>query len=449
MRYFPHSDDMVAIKLKAINKTHVEELFASLPESCRLKRPLNVPKALDELSLKRSLKSFLLPPSATSFLGAGAAWHFVPEWVSQQLMRAEWYTSYTPYQPEASQGTLQAIFEFQSMIASLFGLDVANASMYDGATALMEALAMAVRITGKKTVVVSKTIHPEYRQVLKTYFAMAEYTIIEMGFDESGVTNERALKDCLTSCSDVAAIAIQTPNFFGRLEDFSKIAKCAHEKNALMVGCVTDLSSTALIASLGAQGADIAVGEGLGLVGGLSMGGPGVGLLACKKDLIRQMPGRLVGKTTDQRNHDGYVLTLSTREQHIRREKATSNICTNHNLMALALSMTLAAYGSVGFRHLALTNMKKTLLLRKYLSGMRIKPAFIGPHYNETVVQIGDQKLLEKRLSQGLDRGIIAGLPLVKFYPELAGHLMVATTELHTDEDIKDVAQIIAGVAHG
>lgn len=449
MRYFPHSDDILTLKLQAINKSSIEELFDSIPRGCRLNRPLNLSKPLDEQSLKRSLKPFLLAPAATSFLGAGAVEHFVPEWVSQQLMRAEWYTSYTPYQSEASQGTLQAIFEFQSMIASLFGLDVANASMYDGATALMEALAMAVRITGKKTVVVSKAIHPEYRQVLKTYFAMADCTIIEIGFDATGATHERALYDCLTSCSDVAAVAIQTPNFFGRLEEFSKIAKLVREKNALMVGCVTDLSSTALVASLGAQGADIAAGEGLGLLGGLSMGGPGVGLLACKKELLRQMPGRLVGKTTDKRHQDGYVLTLSTREQHIRREKATSNICTNHNLMALALSMTLAAYGNVGFRNLALINMKKTLLLRKYLSDMGLKPVFMGPHYNETVVQVGEQKLLEKRLVQGLERQVIAGLPLKQFYPELAGHVMVATTELHTDEDIKAVAHIIAGVAHG
>lgn len=449
MRYFAHTPSTVDVMLKTINKASIEDLFSSIPSRARLHSALDLPKKLDEFRLKQELQKFSAPLGFKSFLGAGATEHFVPEWVSQQLMRAEWYTSYTPYQPEASQGTLQAIFEFQSMVASLFGLPVANASMYDGATALVEALLMAIRSTQKKTVVLIKTIHPEYRETARTYLPLANFRVIEVGYLHDGSVNLLELATKVEDVkNDLAAIAIQSPNFFGRLEPTKEIAKLAHDNDALLISATTDISANAIMATAGKNGADIAIGEGLSFVGGINFGGPGVGLFACRSDLLRQMPGRLVGQTTDKHGQKGYVLTLSTREQHIRREKATSNICTNHNLMAIAFSMALSAYGKTGLYALANTNVKKTIYFRRCLKEFGLSPAFNGPHYNETVVNLGEQATLEQRFSVAQKLKFIAGVPLSKFYPELAGHLLISTTELHNDEDIMVLAKILAGVCN-
>lgn len=447
MRYFQKSDDEIAAMLAVTGKQSLDELFSSIPDAARLKRELALPKRLDELALKRALSSQAACPNFVSFLGAGATEHFVPEWVSQQLLRAEWYTSYTPYQAEASQGTLQAIFEFQSMVASLFGLPIANASMYDGATAFVEALLMAIRITGKKTVLVSRAIHPEYRTCLHTYFDAANFRIIEIPIDKAGQTDAKALELAFhTASNDIAAIAVASPNFLGRLEDIENIASRAHHADALAVHVTTDMTALALVRSPGSAQMDIAVGEGLGLVGGLNMGGPGVGMLACRKLFLRQMPGRLAGLTTDKHGNPGYVLTLSTREQHIRREKATSNICTNHNLMALAFAMTLSAYGKSGFRDLARINVKKTLYFRRCVHQLGGRIAFLGAHYNETVLDLGHE--LDERVAHAQAQGIFAGLALERFYPELKGHLLVACTELHRDEDVQRLSEILCGARH-
>ncbi len=444
MRYFPKSDQEIHCMLRAINKGSLDELFSSIPESARLKDLLSLPKRLDELGIKRELAFAQAGPRTVSFLGAGATEHFVPEWVSQQLLRAEWYTSYTPYQPEASQGTLQAIFEFQSMVASLFGLPVANASMYDGATALVEALLMALRITGKKCVALSNTIHPEYRACVKTYFGAAGLEVIDLDYDKTGQTSQDALERVFrTSASTIGAVAFQSPNFFGRLEAARELTELTHAHNALVVQGVTDMSALAIITSPGAVGVDIAIGEGLGLLGGINLGGPGVGLLACRRQYLRQLPGRLVGLTTDSEGNPGYVLTLSTREQHIRREKATSNICTNHNLMALAFAMTLSAYGKSGFIELAKTNLKKTLYLRSCLKPPGVAISWPGPHYNETVVHVGEQLNTRMRIAEQM--GIYAGLNLTRFYPECQGQLLVSCTEMHADADIQQLAEILSG----
>ena len=440
MRYFRHNAQSIDHMLNVVNKKTLDELFASIPPDQRLGRELKLPKALDELSLKRELKVFLQAPDLISFLGAGATEHFVPEWVSQQLMRAEWYTSYTPYQPEVSQGNLQAIFEFQTMVASLFGLDIANASMYDGATALMEALLMAVRIKNIKAVALSKAIHPEYRACVKTYLSFADIRVLEYDFNSQGLTSLPKTPE------PVAAYAVSSPNFFGQIEDIKNLSSFAHDHDALLIACVTDMSACAIFSSFGYLGADIAVGEGLGLLGALSMGGPGVGLFASKQAFLRQLPGRLVGQTTDRYGRLGYVLTLAAREQHIRREKATSNICTNHNLMALALAMTWSAYGQQGFRALALTNLNKARLFRKLLKALGVKVLFDGAHYNETVVDLKNQEILKKRLKIAYEHKIIAGLELSNFYPELATCLLVATTELHDNQEIKLLADILGGV---
>lgn len=445
MRYFSHSDESVRLMLSSIGKNELSDLFSSIPENLRLERALDLPGPQDELSLKNELGIFLAKAHVHNFIGAGATAHFVPEWISQQLLRAEWYTSYTPYQPEVSQGTLQAIFEFQSMVASLFALDVANASMYDGATALVEAVLMAVRTTGKKAVLVAETLHPEYRATLATYLSPIGIDIFVIPFDENGVST---LQDFSAIVPKLAAVVVQSPNFFGRIEALKSFAHYAHAHEALFIACTTDPSSCALWESFAHAGADIAVGEGLGFVGALHLGGPGLGLLAAKQSLLRQIPGRLVGLTHDKNNHECFTLTLSTREQHIRREKATSNICTNHNLMALAFSMTLASYGKVGFKELAQKNVKKTLYFRQVLSKQGIPVAFLGPHYNESVIKLGSDEELDKRIAIARKHNIVAGLKLSSFYPHLAGHLLVATTELHRDEDIKKLGSILSGTIH-
>jgi len=440
MRYFKYNTQSVDRLLNIINKKSLDELFVSIPDKLKLHRELNLPKALDELNLKRELLDLATSRSLTNFLGAGATAHFVPEWISQQLMRAEWYTSYTPYQPEVSQGTLQAIFEFQTMTASLFGLEIANASMYDGATALVEALLMAVRVTNIKSVALSRAIHPEYRACVRTYLDFADIKIHEYDFDHRGITQipEEFLP--------VAAYAVQSPNFFGQLEDIKSWSDHAHQNNSLLIACTTDTSSCALFSSFGFLGADIGVGEGLGFLPGISMGGPGVGLLAAKKNLVRQMPGRLVGQSVDRKNHVGYVLTLAAREQHIRREKATSNICTNNNLMALALAMCWASYGPEGLKNLALTNIYKTKYFRSCLEKYNILSNFNQAYYNETVVKLENQELLQKRIKIAHEKNIIPGLELANYYPELSNYILVATTELHEEKNIKLLADILGGL---
>lgn len=445
MRYFSHSEESVHSMLSTIGKTSIDELFSSIPKDVRLERALDLPAPKDELSLKKELGTFLASPSMTNFLGAGATAHFVPEWVNQQLLRAEWYTSYTPYQPEVSQGTLQAIFEFQSMVASLFGLEIANASLYDGATALVEAVLMAVRINGKRAVAVPNSLHPEYRATLATYLEPIGIKIFNIPFDDKGVSNFSHLDEIMP---ELSALVVQSPNFFGRIEELRNFGSLAHKHGALMIACTTDASSCALWESFGDAGADIAVGEGLGFVGALHLGGPGLGLLATKTSFLRQIPGRLVGLSHDKKNQPCFTLTLSTREQHIRREKATSNICTNHNLMALAFSMTLASYGKMGFRNLALKNLKKTIYLRQRLSALAVPLRFIGPHYNESIIDLGNDEVLDQRVSLARKHHMSAGLKLSRFYPELKGHLMVCTTELHSDDDIQKLAQILSGRIH-
>ncbi len=447
MRYFAHSEETIDHMLKVIGITSLEDLFLSIPAAERLPTPLHLEAPWDELALKRKLQKFLTPLSYKNFLGAGATTHFVPEWISQQLLRAEWYTSYTPYQPEASQGSLQGIFEFQSIVASLFGLEIANASMYDGATALMEALLMAIRVTGKKAVLLCTSIHPEYRQTARTYLNLGNFSVIEIGFTDEGTLNFGELSKTIQSVSDLAAIAIQSPNFFGAIENIDELGKIAHDHQALLIAVTTDVSANAILEPMGDQ-ADIVVGEGLGFLGNLHLGGPGVGLLASKKNLLRQMPGRLVGKTTDKFGLPGYTLTLSTREQHIRREKATSNICTNHNLMALAFSMTMSAYGQSGLLNLAKINLKKTIFFHRLLKERNVDIAFTAHHYNETVIRLENNVLLQDRLACARRHKMIAGLPLSKFYPELSSCLLIATTELHEDDDLILLADILAGEIH-
>lgn len=425
MRYLSHTPDDIVNMLQKIGKPNLESLFDSIPKANRLNRPLELPKALSEIELKTLLTNLAGQPPQQSFLGAGACSHFVPELVSQLLLRGEWLTAYTPYQPEVSQGTLQAIFEFQTMTASLFGLEIANASMYDGATALAEACLMACRLRpGIQKVFIPKTVHPEYLEVCETILGAAKIAI----------TQDLTQK--------VAGVVYQNPNFLGQLENQAQIIQQAHSQNALAIAVCTDPVALGAIASPGSLGADIAVGEGIGLCGHLSLGAPGVGLFATKKEFLRQMPGRLCGQTVDSKGQRGYVLTLSTREQHIRREKATSNICTNHNLMALAFTMTLSLYGKSGFRELAFQNIKKALYFRQQAQKAGLQVLFDGPHFNETVLKLTEPQTQNVRKLEQQD--IFAGVFLDRWYPEYSNCLLVSTTELHTQEAIDGLIRSLA-----
>lgn len=447
MRYLPHTPDDISAMLSVIGKPTVESLFDSIPHEAQLQRPLDIGAGLPEMTLKKMLVERAGQAPRSSFLGAGATAHFAPESVSQMLLRSEWYTSYTPYQPELSQGTLQAIFEFQTMTASLYGCEIANASMYDGATALIEALLMAARINAKANVfLVSKAVHPEYIDVCRTYLQGSELQVVEIPVGVDGRTDLEALQKILAAADmqgKVAAVAYQTPNFFGVLEDQEALCAAAKQVGAVPVAANTEPVALALVRSPGRAGAEIVVGEGIGLCGHTSLGGPGVGLFATSSKHLRQMPGRLCGQTLDADGNSGYVLTLSTREQHIRRDKATSNICTNHGLMALAFSMTLSLYGKQGFDQLARQNLAKTRRFRSLLSAQS-KTAHVmyagSPHFNETVVAFSSPDEMQDKYQKLAAQDVFAGVPLAQWFPHLDRHLLVATTELHSSEEIAHLA---------
>ena len=361
MRYLPHTPDDISNMLSTIGAPSVDALFDSIPKDQQLGRPLNFGAGWTEPELQRELKKRAGQAPHLSFLGAGVTPHFVPVIVGQLLLRSEWYTAYTPYQPEMAQGTLQAIFEFQTLTADLYGCEIANASMYDGATAMMEAVLMAKRVKRKGTkVFVSSAVHPEYRQVLNTYLVSMDLEVIEVDFDASGLTSSESLqKQIETYGDDSLAFVYQTPNFLGQVESQKDLIATAKEKDLMVIAVNTEPAALGAIQSPGKAGADIVVGEGIGFCGHTSLGAPGVGLFATKQKYVRQMPGRLCGLSVDANGKRGFVLTLSTREQHIRRDKATSNICSNHGLMALAFSMALTSYGKTGFQTLAKQNISR------------------------------------------------------------------------------------------
>jgi glycine dehydrogenase subunit 1 len=364
------------------------------------------------------------------FLGAGSYEHHIPASVTHLLTRSEFVTSYTPYQPEMSQGTLQAIFEYQTLVSRLLGMEVANASLYDGASALAEALLLAVRRTRKKRVALSRLIHPHYRQVVQTYFDPTGCEIVELPYLEDGRTDLSSLE----GEDGLAAVAVQSPNFLGVMETVAEAAERAHEKDALCAACFSEPLAFGIYQSPGAQGADIACGEGQSLGLPQSYGGPGLGLFACRMDFVRNMPGRLVGQTVDRSGRRGYVLTLATREQHIRREKATSNICTNNSLCALAAAMFMASLGGTGFRDLSRLNFDKTETLKQALGQAGLELPFSGPTFNEFVVRFPQG--LEPLHRSLLERRIVVGLPLASFYPELADHALLCVTETKTRQDL-------------
>jgi glycine dehydrogenase subunit 1 len=429
MPYIPNTDKNREEMLKRIGVKSFEELIADIPEEIRRKAELKLPTALSEMEAVKELKTMAgqnQPASgAISFLGGGAYDHYIPAAIDHILLRSEFYTAYTPYQAEVSQGTLQAIWEFQSLICNLTGMDAANASMYDGATALAEAGILACNHTKKKQLIISKSVHPNYRQLLKTYAQGAGIEIVEIGYS-NGVTDIGALKQAVGD--KTAGVLVQHPNFFGCLEPVEEIGDIAHGSKALFVVSV-DPISLGVLKPPADYGADIVTGEGQPLGMPTSLGGPYLGLFAIKKDYMRLMPGRLVGLTTDVKGREGAVLTLQAREQHIRREKATSNICSNEALCALAATVYLSLMGQSGLKQVAELCLQKSHYLAE-----KLRPAFAAPFFKEFVVKFdGNVPELLKKLEKD---GIMGGTDLEKLYPELKGHLLIAVTEKRTRAEL-------------
>lgn len=440
MRYLPHTQEEVTQMLDAIGVKKMDDLFSGIPAHLRMKRPLDLPKPMPEGPLARHLRNLADGVVPLNFLGAGAYRHFVPSLVSQQLLRAEWYTSYTPYQPEMAQGTLQAIFEYQTLVAELCGLDTANASLYDGATGAVEAVLMATRIAprGRTQVIIPRTLHPEYRQTLDTYLKSTEFTVVLVDSDATGAMDPAKLKAAVND--KTVAVVVQQPNFLGVIEDIPAAAKAAHDAGAVCVAVCPEPVALGVLEAPGRQGADIVTGEGLGLTGQLSLGAPGFGFFATSDKHVRQMPGRIVGETTDHDGRRGYVLTLATREQHIRREKATSNICTNHGLMALAGAMTLCLYGPQGLKELALQNMAKARYFFDRLEKAGLKRWTTGPAFHEAAFMIPNADKVHKTLES---QGMVLGIRLNRFDPAWPDATLVCVTDMHTREELDRAADAV------
>ena len=449
MRYIPHTPQDIETMLRAVGAPTVEALFDIIPEALRFEGELDLSPPLAEADLLQHLLQLgcLNQPQDRGsgmlvFAGAGVSTHAIPSAVDQLASRSEFYTAYTPYQPELSQGTLTAIFEFQTMVAELLGMDVANASMYDGATATAEGILMARRLKKKRDrAVLAGSIHPDYVATCETYLSGLgiDEPLRHVGIDDSGAVDMAALEAALDD--SVAAVVVQTPSFLGVMQDLRPICEAAQAAGALVVAATTEPLAFALAQPPGAAGADITVGEGIGLCSPPNMGGPGLGLFAVTgKKAIRTMPGRLVGQTVDQDGKPGFVLTLSTREQHIRREKATSNICTNHGLMALRFTIHLALLGKTGLVELARLNMAKAAFARGLLAKLEgFALRFDAPTFNEFALRVpgGDAGALVERAAA---RGVVPGVALGRFDEELRDTLLVSVTELHRREDMERLA---------
>ncbi len=436
MRYLPKSDSERREMLKACGVESPEDLFAHLPEAVRLKRPLELPDGVSEYEIVDYFRrrGDECANGYASFLGAGIYRHYRPVLVDTVVSRGEFLTSYTPYQAEISQGTLVTIFEFQSMICQLTGMDLANASMYDGSTAVAEAALMAARLTSKGGLLVARSVHPEYQEVLATYAKNQGMPITSFGYDPA--TGAADLDELESQINELtAAVIIQSPNFFGVVEDLNRAAKIAHKYGALLVMGFTEAVSLGI---LDPPPADIVAGELQSFAISPSYGGPYAGIIATREKFARQMPGRLVGETTDTHGNRAFCLTLATREQHIRREKATSNICTNQALVALMATVFMTVYGKQGLRELAEQNLAKA----HYLAS-KVKPKFSGPFFNEFVASTGDQTPAAVNAALRKQK-IIGGLPLGNFYPELSDGLLLCATEMARREEMDVVGEALS-----
>ncbi|MBW8348094.1 aminomethyl-transferring glycine dehydrogenase subunit GcvPA [Bacillus sp. IITD106] len=433
-RYLPMTEQDQKEMLEAIGVESIDDLFSDIPEKVRFKGEYNIKRAKSESALLKELAS-LAGKNAdfkqnVSFLGAGVYDHYIPTIVDHVISRSEFYTAYTPYQPEISQGELQAIFQFQTMICELTGMDVANSSMYDGGTSLAEAAMLSAGQTKRKKILVSNTVNPESREVLKTYAKGQYIDVVEIPY-QNGVTDLTALKNELND--DVAAVIIQYPNFFGQIEPLKDIEPLIHEQKGLLIVSSNPLALGALTPP-GEFGADIVVGDVQPFGIPASFGGPHCGYFAVTSKLMRKVPGRLVGQTTDENGKRGFVLTLQAREQHIRRDKATSNICSNQALNALASSVAMTALGKKGVKEMAVQNIQKAHYAKTVFKEKGFDLLFDGYQFNEFVVKLN--KPVREVNEILLQKGIIGGYDLGRDYPELDGHMLVAVTELRTKEEI-------------
>jgi glycine dehydrogenase subunit 1 len=441
MRYIPHTEAEVTEMLGIVGRKSLDELFATIPPEARFERKLALEPALAEPELMAHMNDLAKKSGGSqllSFLGAGMYQHHVPPAVDQLLLRSEFYTAYTPYQPEVAQGTLQAIWEFQTIVSELYGLPLANASLYDGASATAEAALMACRLTKRGKVLLSGCVHPDYRRTTTTYLAgRSDMSVQEVGVGDDGAADRARIEQALGS--DVAAIIVGYPGFYGALPDLAALSELAHASGALLVATISEPYALSVVEAPGALGADIAVGEGQALACPPQFGGPGVGLFACRDDrqYLQQLPGRICGETVDHDGERGFVLTLSTREQHIRRERATSNICTNQGLLALSLAIRASLLGKAGFVEVGTQCLAKARYLRSEILKLPgYAPAFTtAPYFNEFAVKVrgGDAAQVCRKLEA---QGIIAGFDLGREDRAHQDRLLIAVTEKHRREDL-------------
>lgn len=443
--YIPNTDLDRAQMLEALGMESVQDLFSDIPKEVRMARDYNLPSAASEWELSREFAALAGEnrhvEEAISFLGAGAYQHYIPSVVDAVIGRSEFYTSYTPYQPEISQGVLQAIFEYQSLVAELFGLAVSNASLYDGATACGEAALMACAHTRRNKILVSQTVHPEYRQVLATYARGQGVTVQTAPEGADGATDMDALSQAMTG--DVAAVLVQYPNFYGIVEDVRVVAEMAHRHGALLIVAAYPLA-LGILESPGALGADIAVAEGQSLGNPLSYGGPYLGVMAVTKELTRRLPGRIVGQTQDLAGRRGFVLTLQAREQHIRREKASSNICSNQALNALAASVYLTYMGAQGLREVGLQCMAKARYARERFMAAGARPLFDGPYVNEFTLQL--PRPADEVVAKMAQKNVFFGYSLARDQARFQGAVLLAVTEIHSKADIDRAAEELEAI---
>jgi glycine dehydrogenase subunit 1 len=451
MRYIPHTEAEVSEMLKVVGRASLDDLFSTIPAEARFERQLALEPALAEPELMAHLSDLAKKSSGSSllsFLGAGMYQHHVPPAVDQLLLRSEFYTAYTPYQPEVAQGTLQAIWEFQTIVSELYGLPLANASLYDGASATAEAALMACRLTKRGRVLLSGCVHPDYRHTTTTYLAGRDDMSAQvLGVGADGAADRASIEQALSQ--DVAAVIVGYPSFYGALPDLAALSEVVHARGALLVATVSEPYALSVAESPGALGADIAVGEGQALACPPQFGGPGVGLFACRDDrsYLQQLPGRICGETVDHDGERGFVLTLSTREQHIRRERATSNICTNQGLLALSLAIRSSLLGKAGFVEVG----KQCLAKARYLRAEILKlpgyaPAFAeAPYFNEFAVRVrgGDAQQVCRKLEA---QGIIAGFDLGRDSAANKDRLLIAVTEKHRREDLDRLVRALGAV---
>lgn len=443
-RYLPMTDEDKQLMLKEIGVDSIEQLFSAIPKEVRYQGDLKLEEPLAEPELIKYFKSLADKNTPItqkpSFLGAGVYEHYIPSVVDHIISRSEFYTAYTPYQPEISQGELQAIFEFQTMICELTGMEIANSSMYDGATSLAEAAMMSAGQTKKKNLLVSKAVHPEAREVLATYAKGQNLHVIEVEMKD-GKTDLEDLKAKFDS--NTACVIVQYPNFFGSLENLAEIEKLVHSENALFVVSSNPLA-LGILQPPGKFGADIVVGDVQPFGIAPQFGGPHCGYFATTKKLMRKVPGRLVGQTTDDKGQRGFVLTLQAREQHIRREKATSNICSNQALNALAAAVAMSAIGKQGVKEMAKQNIQKSAYAKAEMKKQGIDVVFDVPTFNEFVINV--KKTVSDVNRQLFDKGFIGGFDLGKAYPELENHMLVCVTEIRTKEEIDQFIQELGAI---